>query len=69
LVLSQNEFASKSYLQHIDLLKDRFVGKKRALRVRLRRGDNAERMLICLIGAEKLPVDHASPSKKEKTAV
>jgi hypothetical protein len=64
-----NEFASKSYLQRIDLLKDRFVGKKRAFRVRVRRGDNAERMLVCLIGVEELPIDHASPSKKEKTAV
>jgi hypothetical protein len=65
-----NEFASKSYLQRIDLLRDRFVGKKRAFRVRLRRGDNAERrMLICLIGAKELPVDHASPFKKEETAL
>jgi hypothetical protein len=64
-----NEFASKSYLQRIDLLKDRFVGKKRAFCVRLRRRDHAERMLICLTGAKELPVDHASPSKKEKTAI
>jgi hypothetical protein len=64
-----NEFASKSYLQRTDLLKDRFIKKKRAFRVRLRRGDNAKRMLICLTGAEELPVNHASPSKKEKTAV
>jgi hypothetical protein len=64
-----NESASKSYLQRIDLLRDRFVGRKRAFRVRLRRGDNAERMLICLTGAEELRVDHASPSKKEKTVV
>jgi hypothetical protein len=64
-----NEFASRSYLQRIDLLKDRFIGKKRAFRVRLRRGDHAERMLICLTRAKELPVDHNSPSKKEKTAV
>jgi hypothetical protein len=61
-----NEFASKSYL-----LKDRFVGKKRAFRVHLCRGDHAKRMLICLTRAEESPVDHASTSKKEleKTAV
>jgi hypothetical protein len=64
-----NEFASKSYLQRFDLLRDRFVGKKRAFRVHLRRGDNAERMLIYLTGAEELLVDNASPSKKEKIAV
>jgi hypothetical protein len=64
-----NEFARKSHLQRINLLKDRFVGKKRAFHVRLRRGDNAERMLICPTGAEELPVNHARPSKKEKTAV
>jgi hypothetical protein len=40
--------------------------EKRAFRVRLRRGDRSERMLICLVGAEELPDNLASPAKKQK---
>lgn len=50
-----NEFTNKGYLERINLLRDCFVGKKRVFRVRLRRGNNTERMLISLIEAEELP--------------
>ena len=63
-----HKFANMSYLQRIDLLTERFVGKKRAFRVRLRRGDRSERMLISLIRAEELPENVASPAKKGKLA-
>lgn len=63
-----NEFANKGYLKRINLLKDRFVGKKRVFRVRLHRGDNTERMLISFIEAEELLKNYSSPLKKRKGA-
>jgi hypothetical protein len=63
------DFASKSYIERIHLLQDRFVGKKRVFRVRIRRGDRSERMLISLVGAEELPEDFGSPSKRKKGVV
>jgi hypothetical protein len=63
-----DEFANKGYLQRIDLLKERFVGKKLVFRVRLRKGDRSERMLISLVGAEQLPPNYGGLAKKKKGA-
>jgi hypothetical protein len=66
------EFANKSYIERIHLLQDRFVGKKRVFRVRVRRGDRAERMLISLIGAEELPeisIAHPKGRKAQSTSI
>jgi hypothetical protein len=65
---SVNEFGRKSYLERINLLKERFVGKRRVFRVCLRRGYRAKRMLISLVGAEELPPDYDSPPKRKKFA-
>ena len=62
-----DEFAIKGYLQRIDLLKERFVGKKLVFRVRIRKGDRSERMLISLIGAEQLPPDYEGLAKKRRS--
>jgi hypothetical protein len=37
--------------------------------MRVRHGDRSERMLISLVGAEELPENFGSPSKKKKGAV
>lgn len=62
------DFTAKGYLERINLLKERFVGKKRVFRVRMRRGDRSERMLLSLVGAEELPANFGGPSKKWKSA-
>jgi hypothetical protein len=62
-----HEFAAKGYMDRINLLKERFVGKKRVFRVRLRRGDRSERMLLLLVEAEELPEDFSSPSNRKKS--
>jgi hypothetical protein len=62
-----HEFAAKGYMDQINLLKERFVGKKRVFRVRPRRGDHSERMLLLLVGAEELPENFSSPSKRKKS--
>jgi hypothetical protein len=64
-----DEFASKSYLERINLLKERFVGIKRVFRIRLRKGDRSERMLLSLVGAEELPPNCSGAAKKRKSAV
>jgi hypothetical protein len=63
-----DEFASKGYLQRINLLTKRFVGKKLVFRVRLRKGNRSERMLISLVGAEELPPNYGGLTKKKKNA-
>jgi hypothetical protein len=63
------DFASKSYIERIRLLQDRFVGKKRVFRVRVRRGDPSKRMLISLVGAEELPEDFGSPEERRSQSI
>jgi hypothetical protein len=62
------DFASKGYLERVNLLKERFVGKKRVYRVRLRRGNQFERMLLSIVGAEELLANYAGIAKKWKSA-
>jgi hypothetical protein len=63
-----DEFASKSYLERVNLLKERFIGKKRVYRIRLKKGDRSERMLLSLVGAEELSSNYGGASKKKKSA-
>lgn len=59
-------FAQEGYLDRIRLLEARFLHKKRAFHVRVRKGNTADRTLIALAMAEELPSDMGSPSKKSK---
>jgi hypothetical protein len=61
------EFASKRYLERINLLRDQFVGVKRVFCVRLRRGNQFEPMLISLNHVEDLPANYDNSSKRKKS--
>jgi hypothetical protein len=62
-----DEFATKSYIERVNLLKERFVGKKLVFHIHLKKGDRSERMLLSLVGAEELPSNYGGVAKKWKS--